>query len=287
MYSHRFFTAFSIVILLTRLCGCGGKTPTPSSPSRPSSGIQISETGYKTATTTFTQSVDLCAGGSSPALILRQTFTVEVEGSLGGTVGIEAAKASVTAKYGEGKVTTLEQQFPWPPKTHTRLTITWTWQEWTGDLFTDSGPGKFVAHLPIDVKLEPVDLGCPVMDVSGVWLTPFNNLSYSITQDQTKVRLIVRESGVNGTGTIEGKTFVADVGGQKVVYEVGEWDSKGNPTVLNTFHPDYFAVVLFRTCDDFGKFVTDVGKLFDAPTQTQFYNLVKSLPNPKCPNVLH
>jgi len=144
-------------------------------------------------------------------------------------------------------------------------------------------PGGLINPTPTPIPPTPTPV---IMDVSGVWLTPFNDLSYKVTQDQSRVEWLIRESGVSGEGTIRGKTLVGDLGGQEVTYEVGESDSKGNPTVLYTTHPNYLGVILFRTCDDFGKYLTDVGGI-SPQLKTMIYDAVKSLPNPTCPNVLH
>jgi hypothetical protein len=127
-----------------------------------------------------------------------------------------------------------------------------------------------------------------IMDVSGVWLTPFNNLSYKVTQDpqdKTKGVWVIQENGLTGTGTIISSTLLIEVGGQKVEYVVGEYDSEGNPTVLFTVHSNYLGVILFRTCDDFKKYLTNLEK--NSPqAKTKIYDALKNLPNPTCPNGL-
>ena len=64
-----------------------------------------------------------------------------------------------------------------------------------------------------------------------------------------------------------------------------ERDSKVNHVVLSTTHPDYFSVVLFKTCGDFKKFLNSL--VGDSPElKTKIYNELKKVPNPTCPNVL-
>ena len=130
--------------------------------------------------------------------------------------------------------------------------------------------------------LNPVE---KVINIEGTWLTPFKNLSYNVTQNDNQYRWIIRESGVSGTGTIEGNTLVSIIDGKRVEYEIKERDSNGNPKVLFTTHPNYVGVVLFKTCGDFKNFLEAFGN--DYPKlKNGFYNAVKKIPNPTCPGVL-
>jgi len=106
-----------------------------------------------------------------------------------------------------------------------------------------------------------------------------------VTQNNLQYSWIIRESGVSGVGTIEGNTLVSQIEGKQVVYEALKWDSRGNPIVLLTRHPDFLGVVLFRTCDDFKLFLKDLGTDFPK-LKMQIYNAVRNLKNPTCPAAL-
>jgi hypothetical protein len=155
------------------------------------------------------------------------------------------------------------------------------WNIYSGATVQKIGiPGFF------EIEFGPKATPTPViMDVAGNWLTPFDNLSYRVTQDRTRVTWRIPESGASGKGTIVDNTLVGDISGQEVVYEVGESDSQGNPTVLYTTNPNFLGVVLFRTCDDLSKFVSDLAGL-SSQVRTNIQNALSSLSNPTCPNVL-
>ena len=124
-----------------------------------------------------------------------------------------------------------------------------------------------------------------VMDISGVWLTPYRDLSYNITQDNYNYNWIIRESGVSGSGTIEGRTFISNLKGERVSYEVRETDPEGNPVVLFTTDPKYTGVILFRTCDNLKKFLFDFDVEFPE-LKSKVHYVMQNIPNPTCPNIL-
>jgi hypothetical protein len=131
--------------------------------------------------------------------------------------------------------------------------------------------------------LNPASPTPTIMVVSGDWLTPFDNLSYRVTQDEAHFTWLIRESGVSGEGAVKGKTFVGTISGQEVVYGVGEWAPNGDPTVLYSSNPAYLAVILFRTCADFKKFAADISSI--SPQLTNVVrDALKKIPNPTCPN---
>lgn len=96
------------------------------------------------------------------------------------------------------------------------------------------------------------------IDVRGIWLSPGQNISYNFTQNGQDITWDVRENSDKGTGKVEGKTFAFNVYGERVVYQVAKRDSNGKPVVIYTIHPRYAQLVLFRTCDDFKRFLRDV-----------------------------
>ena len=96
------------------------------------------------------------------------------------------------------------------------------------------------------------------IDVRGIWLSPGRYTSYNFTQKGHEITWDLRERSDKGTGKVEGRIFAFDVGGKRVEYKVAQKDSKGKPVVMYTTHADFGHIVLFRTCDDFKRFLRDV-----------------------------
>ncbi len=121
-----------------------------------------------------------------------------------------------------------------------------------------------------ETPTEPVPVTPPAsesissaIDVRGIWLSPGRYISYNFTQNGHDITWDLRESPDKGTGKVEGKTFAFNVGDERVVYQVAKKDSKGKPVVIYTTHPRFGPLVLFRTCDDFKRFLRDVAQFPD------------------------
>lgn len=273
------FSTCEVGVLLALLISC------PDRSALPKPELKINEKTHQTSTTSKSFESDLCASqGSATSKDYSETFTSQVEGSIGADFGTEVIKAKLAAKYGEGKQTTMTYHFAGVPGRRQRVKITWTWEEWAGDLSAGRSQGAFIARLPI--KYEDVVIDVPCIDISGEWKTPFNNLTYHVTQDGNRYTWVISQSGVSGSGTIEGKTLVGELGGQQVVYEVWEYDAAGNVRLLHTTNATYRGVILFKDCVDFRKYLKHVGEFLAPQTRDQVYNLVKSVPNPTCPNAV-
>jgi hypothetical protein len=130
--------------------------------------------------------------------------------------------------------------------------------------------------------LNPTPTEPTVIEISGIWYTPVKNLSYNIIQNDNQFEWVVRETMVNGFGTIEGNRLTMIINNEKVIYNVVERDENDNPTVLFTTNRKLISVILFRTCDDFQKFNVNLGNTYPdlKPIVEDF---VRSINNPSCP----
>jgi hypothetical protein len=109
------------------------------------------------------------------------------------------------------------------------------------------------------VLINPVSADPTTMDISGIWLTPFENGSYEIIQNDDQYTWTVRETGETGKGIIKGNKIISYIGDKKAVYDTMKFDSQGNPVVLSSKDEGYSSITLFKTCDDFKVFLNDSG----------------------------
>ena len=274
MIKHKIIPYMLSIFFLFLCSSCGASPPEIQSTTH--------ET-YQTEMSIVNNACDVTGIDSASHAHYEEAFSVNVSGTV--SAGVEAAvKSTVSAQYGEGRKTTIAWDYDWPNGKKQQATLTWYWEKWSGDFSSDDGPGKFVAVLPTKVETTVEDLPC--IDISGNWSTPLQGLSYNVDQDSLNYSWLIRENGIAGPGIIEGETVAFQVDGQKVVYLVGEWDSNDNPTVLYTAHPDYWGVILFRSCADFESFLIHLGERGDENFQTTIENIIHNLPNPTCPNIL-
>jgi hypothetical protein len=130
-----------------------------------------------------------------------------------------------------------------------------------------------------DSKIKP-------MDISGIWLTPFNRLKYSISQENNSYRWYVLGTELGGSGQIENNTLQGRIEGEWIVYKAVVVDNDNMPLVLTSDHPKYAATVLFRSCSDFKKYIHDL--LHQSPDlRSDLQTAMASIPQPTCSNVFN
>ncbi|MCF8234703.1 MAG: hypothetical protein K9G67_09145 [Bacteroidales bacterium] len=123
------------------------------------------------------------------------------------------------------------------------------------------------------------------IDVAGIWKTPFENLSYRITQDDDSFTWLIRENGISGQGTVDGLRLEMEVNGEEVIYEAHRINRQDEPMALYTTHPKYAGVVLFKNCDDFEQFVDDL--VNDLPElENAILSALRNVQNPTCPGAV-
>ncbi len=124
-----------------------------------------------------------------------------------------------------------------------------------------------------------------IIDIAGIWQTPFKDLIYDVTQHDSQFEWIITQNYVKGTGTIQGNTIILDLNGENVTYTAKMQNSSNNPQVLITTHEKYRPVILFRGCNNLKKFLHNFS--VDYPTLAPLLlDTVKQIPNQTCPDIM-
>ena len=155
-----------------------------------------------------------------------------------------------------------------------------------------SGIGKWLAGIASAVIASliffwitsPDDVQEKTMDISGIWYTTYDSLSYNVIQNGKNYKWVIRETGQNGEGKIQGETLVSYINGEKVEYNAGVWDSHNQPIVLYTLNLNFASVVLFRDCSDYKKFLKKLE--LEYPGIISFIiSSLAAIDDPYCPDI--
>lgn len=234
-----------------------------------------------------------------------QSFWLTIPGVLTGCAAVITAIATIIGALYTAKLigNSLPESSPEIIETNTPASVpivtTKVMDSPTEVIIPESDTPKSVSPTPVQAPTErPPDTPSPTIEtntlpppediikVSGVWITPFNNLSYEFTQFSHQVIWTIRETGAKGTCTINGNNITLTLNGEEVVYSVGGWASERNPTVLFTTNEKFYNIILFRSCEDLRVFLKQL-KIVLPKQATIIENNFKKLNNFTCPEILN
>jgi hypothetical protein len=145
------FISFVVSVSILMLSAC----------SPASSAISVTETQSNIKVTEEIIHMNNCGGKANSTQTAARSFSSNVEGEITGKVGYEVVEGSVSAKYGQYRTISKNQELIAPPQTNMEFTLRWTEQEWLGTLISNNTSGTYTAHAPLSVDLtSSQDLGC-------------------------------------------------------------------------------------------------------------------------------
>lgn len=161
---RRIFLAAPLIFSLSILLGaCSAPQPSPSQSnlSQSNPDVQVTETQSRTITSIETIHINNCGGKADSKQVAERSFSVNIEGAIGASVGYLVVQGSVSAKYGQYRNVSKRQEFSAPPGTNMEITLKWTEQEWVGALLSGNQSGTYDARAPLSLEqVSSRDLGC-------------------------------------------------------------------------------------------------------------------------------
>ncbi len=159
MHKNEFLSVIVFISLCILLAACS--SPQSQQPQQSGSDVQVTETQSRTITSVEIIPINNCGGKSESKQIATRSFSVNVEGAIGASIGYGILQGSVAAKYGQYRSASKTQEFSAPPGTNMEITLKWTEQEWTGILLSSGHSGTYNARAPISLEqVSSRDLGC-------------------------------------------------------------------------------------------------------------------------------
>jgi len=154
MRHSQFLVLFATILVLAVLTACASA---PTTQSQSVSDVQITETKSQTQTRDQIVRINNCGGKADSKQVEERTFSVNVDGGIGGSIGV----SSISAKYGQAQSTTKRMELTAPPGTSMEFTLRWTEQQWIGVLRSGNQSGNYDARIPVAVEqVSSKDLGC-------------------------------------------------------------------------------------------------------------------------------